>query len=112
VGEHTRRVRLAADHRHSHRHRRRGPTGTRPATFFLAASFTPSLTIARRRRTHLLLVAAGLSGAALVGVSRLVLVVHWLSDVVAEWALGTAIAVGVVAIVWWLAPRDGSPERS
>jgi undecaprenyl-diphosphatase len=51
------------------------PSGhaTDAAAFFLAASFTLSLTVACRRSTQMLLVAAGLFCAALVGISRLVL---------------------------------------
>ena len=67
---------------------------------------TLAITIARHRSTRALLVATGLFLAALVGLSRLVLGVHWLSDVVAGWALGSAIATAVVVTLWWLSTRQ------
>jgi membrane-associated phospholipid phosphatase len=83
------------------------PSGhaTDAAAFFLAASLTLAITIARRRSTRVLLVATGLFLAALVGLSRLVLGVHWLSDVVAGWALGSAVAIAVVVTLWYLSTR-------
>jgi membrane-associated phospholipid phosphatase len=82
------------------------PSGhaTDAAAFFLAASLTLAITIARRRSTQVLLIGAGLLLTAVVGLSRLVLGVHWLSDVVAGWALGTAFAVTVVVTAWSLVP--------
>ena len=84
------------------------PSGhaTDAAAFFLAVSLTLAITIARHRSTRALLVATGLFLAALVGLSRLVLGVHWLSDVVAGWALGSAIATAVVVTLWWLSTRQ------
>ena len=70
------------------------PSGhaTNGAAFGLAAGLTLALTVADHRWSKTSLVAAGLLFAALVGVSRLVLAVHWLSDVVAGWALGSSVA--------------------
>jgi membrane-associated phospholipid phosphatase len=83
------------------------PSGhaTDAAAFFLAASLTLALTVARRRSTALLLILTGLLLTAAVGLSRLVLGVHWLSDVVAGWALGTAFAISVVVTAWSLTTR-------
>ena len=88
------------------------PSGhaTDAAAFFLAASFTLAITVTRRRWARTVLVATGAFLAALVGLSRLVLGVHWLSDVVAGWALGTATAITVVVTLWYLtARRQTSP---
>ena len=78
------------------------PSGhaTDTAAFFLSAALVLAITVAHRRSAQVALIATGIGLAALVGLSRLVLGVHWLSDVVAGWALGSAFALAVVAI-WW-----------
>ena len=83
------------------------PSGhtTNGAAFGLAAGLTLALTIAHHRWSQGLLLAGGLVFAALVGISRLVLAVHWLSDVVAGWALGSSVALAVVVTVWYLTTR-------
>jgi len=83
------------------------PSGhaTDGAAFFLAASLTLAITIVHHRSTRTLIVATGLFLAALVGLSRLVLGVHWLSDVVAGRALGSAIAMATVVTLWYLSSR-------
>ena len=80
------------------------PSGhaTDAAAFFLAATASLALTVARRRWAQALLLATGVLLAGLVGLSRLVLAVHWLSDVVAGWALGSALAITVVVLAWYL----------
>ena len=92
------------------------PSGhaTNGAAFGLAAGLTLALTVAHHRWSQTLLVAVGLFFAALVGVSRLVLAVHWLSDVVAGWALGTSVALTVVCTLWYLTTRtrESPPAES
>lgn len=83
------------------------PSGhaTDAAAFCLAAAFTLSLTVARRVWHQVALVACGVIAAAMVGLSRLLLGVHWLSDVLAGWTLGTAYAVAMVVTTWYLTTR-------
>jgi membrane-associated phospholipid phosphatase len=89
------------------------PSGhaTDAAGFFLAAAFVLALSVAHRRRTQLLLIGIAVLLAGLVGLSRLVLAVHWLSDVVAGWALGTTIAISVVVVAWYAETRSRKPNE-
>ena len=90
------------------------PSGhaTDAAGFFLAAAFVLAITIAHHGRTQLVLIGTGMVLAGLVGLSRLVLAVHWLSDVVAGWALGTAIAITTVVSLWYAATRAPEPRHA
>lgn len=90
------------------------PSGhaTSGAACFVAIGLVLAISAVRRPWTRIAVVAAGVACAGVVGLSRLVLAVHWLSDVVAGWALGTAAAVAVVVTAWWLAARSAPGSGS
>jgi undecaprenyl-diphosphatase len=54
----------------------------------------------RRVKAYILLVAAGL--AILIGTSRVYLGVHWPTDVLAGWCVGSAWAMICGMLAWWL----------
>jgi undecaprenyl-diphosphatase len=60
----------------------------------------------RRQAVRIAVVAAGFALAALVGVSRVYLGVHFCTDVLAGWAIGTALAL----TAWWVDRASSRPR--
>jgi undecaprenyl-diphosphatase len=84
-------------------------TGT--AAILLAIALVASPLLATRAARIAAVASAGLI-ALLVGLARMFLGVHWLTDVVAGWFLGTAWAIGVVLVLPKVEERVlGSPKR-
>jgi membrane-associated phospholipid phosphatase len=72
----------------------------------LAVLISGLMPTARRRRA---VRGAGIAVAFLVGASRIVLAVHWPTDVIAGWALGTAVAAATLALAQL--PTGSGPSR-
>ncbi len=76
------------------------PSGhTLNSTVFLGLTAVLLLTVIRARRARLLLLVTAVALAASIGLSRIYLGYHWLSDVLAGWASGVA----VLGLCWMLA---------
>lgn len=86
------------------------PSGhaTDAAAFFVATALVVLAVVDLDRGARRAVLLAGAFATAVVGVSRWVLAVHWFTDVIAGWALGTCVAVVVVAVV---RGRDGRTEE-
>ena len=62
------------------------------------------------RRRNLEMIAAG--SAVIMGLSRVYLRAHWLSDVIAGVALGAAMAIGVAVVMHYIVSRGGGQKAS
>lgn len=73
------------------------PSGhaTDAAALFVTLSLVVAVFVLRRPLARLACVATSLAAAGCVGISRLILGVHWPTDVLAGWSIGLGIALAV-----------------
>jgi membrane-associated phospholipid phosphatase len=93
------------------------PSGhaTDSTAVYLTLGLVLAVFLFRRPLIRIAVVAGSGAVAAGIGASRLVLGVHWPSDVLAGWALGAAVALGVTiaaTLLIGLMPTDPTPPRS
>ena len=82
------------------------PSGhaTMSATVFLTLGVLIASARTRQKERAYILIVAGL-GTVFVGLSRVLLGVHWATDVIGGWAFGTAWALLWLLVARWLARR-------
>jgi undecaprenyl-diphosphatase len=88
------------------------PSGhaTDSTAFFVALALIVAVFVVRRPLARIItILGAGLL-AATIGISRLILGVHWPTDVLAGWALGLATALGVAMVASLVATAKRSPD--
>jgi|SRR5581483_3792960 len=87
------------------------PSGhaTDSTAFYVALALVIAVVVLRRPLARLATVVVGTAVPTAVGLSRLVLGVHWPTDVMAGWALGGAVAVAVVLLAGLVA-RAATPS--
>jgi undecaprenyl-diphosphatase len=76
----------------------------------LALGLVLAVFVLRRPLARLVAVALGMLAPVGIGLSRLVLGVHWPTDVVAGWALGAATAVLVVTLAFLVLRTRPAPD--
>jgi undecaprenyl-diphosphatase len=92
------------------------PSGhaTDSTAVYLTLGLVLAVFVFRRPLIRMAVLAGSAAVAAAIGASRLVLGVHWPSDVLAGWALGVAVALGVTiaaTLLVGLMPTDPTPPR-
>ena len=93
------------------------PSGhaTNAASMYLTLGVVLAVFVFRRPLLRVVVVGSAALVAGAVGVSRLVLGVHWPSDVLAGWALGAVVALSVTIAATLLVgvlPRNPAPPSS
>jgi undecaprenyl-diphosphatase len=86
------------------------------STFYTWFAVVLAFRIAPGATRRSLLIAAGIAITALIGITRVYLRVHWMSDVLGGWALGVSCLTGAAVVALVLAhirhnaPRDEAPS--
>jgi undecaprenyl-diphosphatase len=93
------------------------PSGhaTEATALFITLALIVAVFVLRRTLTRVAVVAAAVTGSASVSLSRLVLGVHWPSDVIAGAMAGLVIALGITVLAVFvdaLGPSDWAVHRS